>query len=606
MTLRLRPTVNRASGKEYNRIFIVEDRKHWNACSMYYNRETDLVLTMDLGLLKLIEGEKGTVFFVDQLLEKKCGEELNYALHDFLHRWYLDEDGNDLFAYKGISVSGAFLLNIINDVSYNYHFFINLAAIKKIQFSEMICAVGDKVVTEWIMRLYPAARQINEPLKKNELPTYYFPVSKWMTSKVETDSLGRRARRLGVGIIETIKAMRDFLRPDNRPAIFIQNYYPTTPIISHFKENKKVKLILASYTSMKSAITERRVLFNNKKVRNGSVAESLRRFETMKRHELVIEGFNIAEILYESIGALLPDLIEKAYSRLESIIRYFRKIDLRVMVPVTELWLENKLLINYCQHHQIPVFLIINGILCNSYAYDAKDIDWVNCYGEAIKQDYFQGKNNAICLGDPRMDYYSMQQQKSINRESPTIIIGAGAYNMNDMNSYLAYEFDFLYDLMEVLSELEQEGYKHQVVLKVRENGYVSQYNDLLAEYFPHLNVRIERELPFRAIIKEADLYISFYSQTLLEASILGIPSLYYKMDQHIINRPFDGNSELVTALNKEELKENIYAFYKSDSRYNKFLDKNVLSQYIGKLDGMNLQRNIDFINSFLPKEKND
>lgn len=604
MTPRLNTAASHISEREYNRVFVVEDRKHWNTCSMHYNPGTDLVLTMDLGLLKLIEKQKGTVHFVDNLLDREDAEKLNYELHDFFHKWYFDKNGNDPFAYKGISVSGAFLLNIVNDVSYNYHFFINLAMLKHFRGSEMICAVSDEVVRQWIGRLYPAARFTETTAKETEQPTYYFPVSKWMTSKVETDSLPRKMRRWGVGIIETLKSARDFLLPDHRPAVFIQNYYPTNPIIEHFKQRDEVKLILASYTDLKNAVKERRVLYNNKKVRDGSVEASLQKLGTINRRELMIDGFDIAPALYDSIITLLPDLLQKAYSRLESIAKYFRKSDLRLMVPVTELWLENKLLINYCRHNRIPVFLITNGILYNNYAYDGKDVEWVNCYGEAIRLDYFQGRENAVCLGDPRMDYYSTQQQKTVNRQSPIIIIGAGAYNMTDMNSYLAYEFDFLYDLLDVLDELKREGYRHQVVLKVRENGYVSQYNSFLSEYFPQLNVRVERELPFKTVIREADFYITFYSQTLLEAAMLGIPALYYKKDQHIINRPFDGYSEVVTAFSKKELKDAIYAFYKTDNRYNKFMDKKVLEKYIGFLDGKNLQRNIDFINSFLRKEK--
>lgn len=591
--------------RDFNRVFIVEDRNHWNSCKPLFNEETDLVLVIDLGLMKMLEKEKIEVFYLDNILDRNYLEERNYELHHFLNKWYLDKDGNDIIVYKGVPVGSAYLLNILNDVTYNFHFFIYLSAVKVVSCREIICAVTDEVIKKWVKILFPAARFIEE-VDGSEVPAYYFPISAWMEEKMKTDTFVKKIKRWGVGLFEYIGRVRETLMRNDAPAIYLQNYHPTFPIIDELKKNRDVKVIMANYSSPVNALKERRVFYRNRTIPADIIESSLTAFKNRSFYDWKIDGFDIGANLLELIVPKLPKLLQSAFSRIEDIENYFGPQDVRLMVPVTELWLENNLIINYCKLKGIPVYMIINGLLVNNFSYDARRVDWVNSYSEAIKEDYFGGMDNAICLGDPRMDHYSNQQPKVIDRENPVIIIGAGGYNLIDMNSYLAYEFDFLYDLLEVLSDLEGEGYKHSIVLKVRENGYVSQYSRFLDEYFPHMKVRIEQQKPFKEVIAEADFYLSFYSQTLFEASILGIPALYYKKDQHIINKPFDSKSELVTAFDKTSLKEKIIAFYKKDPIYDVFLKKSVLEKYIGKLDGKNLDRNLQFINRFLSKNRKE
>ena len=101
-------------------------------------------------------------------------------------------------------------------------------------------------------------------------------------------------------------------------------------------------------------------------------------------------------------------------------------------------------------------------------------------------------------------------------------------------------------------------------------------------------------------IFKKTDLYISIYSQTLFEASCLGIPVIYYKKDKEYLDAPFDLKSELVTVRSVAELKQVFIDFKNSNSRFDGFLNKTVMEKYIGPLDGNNTARNIDYIYGLL------
>ena len=246
--------------------------------------------------------------------------------------------------------------------------------------------------------------------------------------------------------------------------------------------------------------------------------------------------------------------------------------------------------------------MVANGLLNFAFENDGKKTDFLNCYGVAITEDYLKNSKQGVSLGDPRMDSYVFSEGKEINREMPTITIGAAGYNNIDLNSYLAFEYDFLSDILDVISGLRLIGYENKVLLKVRTNGYSETYTKFINEYFPNLEVRVERDIPFSEVLEETDLYISIYSQTLFEASMMGIPVIYFKKDSQFMNRPFDGNCELVTAYDKVNLQEFIIKFYERDPVFDDFLNKENMSKYIGPLDGKNVERNVSFIDELFDK----
>ena len=251
-----------------------------------------------------------------------------------------------------------------------------------------------------------------------------------------------------------------------------------------------------------------------------------------------------------------------------------------------------------CKKRGIPSYLIINGFLSGNFLDEGKYATIINSYSVSIKEHYFHGMNNIVCLGDPRMDdYVTLTSNRIVNRKSPTVTIGASGFNIIDLNSYVAIEFEFLWDVLQALRIIKNKGVALRVAIKVRPNGYLEQYEEFTNEYFPGLVDEIHDTIPMRNVLEKTDFYISIYSQTLFEASCLGIPCLYYKKDTEIINDPpFDGYSELVTVGNVEDLIDAITDFRSGDQRYDAFLERRVMEKYIGPLDGKNGERNIDYI----------
>ena len=104
-------------------------------------------------------------------------------------------------------------------------------------------------------------------------------------------------------------------------------------------------------------------------------------------------------------------------------------------------------------------------------------------------------------------------------------------------------------------------------------------------------------------MLERADFYISIYSQTLFEASCLGVPALYYRKDTEIMFAPFDGKSELVTVDNVDDLVGALEEFRAGGSRFDAFLRREVMEKYIGPLDGCCFERNLLQIEKLLFQE---
>ena len=117
------------------------------------------------------------------------------------------------------------------------------------------------------------------------------------------------------------------------------------------------------------------------------------------------------------------------------------------------------------------------------------------------------------------------------------------------------------------------------------------------------MSVSLFDSIPINQIYERVDFFISIYSQSLFEASCLGIPVLYYKNDTQYFQPPFDGESEIVTGFTPDDLISKIEAFYNRDAIYDSFKEKKIMGKYIGPLDGQNLKRNMDFIYSLMPDD---
>jgi hypothetical protein len=584
--------------KIFNDIYIVENRNYWQLCSLNCDKKHDLVLTIDFGLKQKLILEGYNVEFIDHIAHQSDLEEMNFKLHFFLENWHKDEKGNPILVFKKYNLGDALLLNIINEATYFCHFFFNLLAVKNLKFNEIHVYFRDPIIKN-ILDKARFKYKFHDYDINNEEQVYVFPIINWVKSKTSETFLFK-IKNIFANIIDRLFFLIIQFSKSTKTYIYIQKYYPTDPLIPHLNNFNDYKIILPNYPGLSSIFKYRRIHIQNSLVSKSQTNNLILNYINTSTQTWIYQEYKIDEMLKKIIIPILYNNINKAANIAMSIDKWFKFFNLKLMIAVTNFWVTNRLLMQYCFSKNIPVFTIINGQLNTSFTYEAKDSDYVNCYSDSMKRNYFGDKQTVFSLGDPRMDNYANLISKEINRKNPVIIIGTAGYDSTDLNSYLAYEFDFIYDILYSLQQLFDDGFSATIIIKVRANGYINMYKKFVKEYFPNILISLVQNNSFIEVIKTGDLYISIFSQTIFEAACFGIPAIYYKKDTQFIHEPFDGNSELVTAKDIHELKKVIRLFYLNDEIFNKFLSKKILEKYIGPLDGLNRRRNIDFIHELI------
>lgn len=586
----------------YPQIFLVKDRNRWEECKELCEKDKDLVLVLDFGLFHCLSNSGYHVQYVDTQLKPDKLDALNVEMHQFLQKWFVDSQGKCLLHYQGFSIGDALLMNILNDITYFCHFVFHFIEIREINHQQLFAALDDDLIS--ILKKIGIPFTPIPSQQVNKYGSYWFPVITWMKLQLQPSGFKFWLKGMIRRCLDWALSIVDSIKKQPEKAIYIHQYYSTDLLIKHFLGIKSYSVINETYGRNISWWNQRRIYFKNGDDYCLESEKLIKEFESADKYVWHYNQVPISEFLYEIIHQHLVLEVNQAIGKIHSIVNYFKRRRLDLMIPISNLALENRLLMQYCFLHRIPVFTLLNGLQSLSFWFDAKDSNWVNCYGTSIQEDYYQHAPNALPLGDPRMDAYVNKKKKTINREKPIIVIGASGYNPLDLNSFLAVEFDFIHAILQALKELRLSGKEFSLIIKVRPNGYFHSYKELVDEFFSELETTIEQHVAFTSIIEKADLYISFYSQTLFEASLLGIPVIYYKNDKQQLFRPFDGYSEVVTAKSTKELQEKILHFFVGGDEYNSFLETSTMEQYIGPLDGQNTQRNIDFINSILVNYK--
>jgi hypothetical protein len=588
--------------KNYRNIFLVQNRAYWKTCPFPYDPGLDLVLTFDFAVLTEIKSYGGNGAYLDHLVDSETMERYNHDTYDFFAQWHRDADKRDLFVYKGIPFGNAFRMEIWNDITYNVRIFLNLLEIKKTNSERIYAGIEDECVLCYLKLL--SIKHYTWCLQNSlQYQEYYFPVFRWMMEKIHPSGAKQFLKTIIWRTLDILFQACDCILSSytRTNCIFVHRYYPTLKIIDFLKMKKDFRLILETYSKNFSFFKERRLPVDRLWIPGyyrDSAKKIMSSFLERKTAQWRIGDFDLASSLYQVILSRIVQSLPSYLFTIETIMRQFARKKLILMITTTNIGMTNCLILNYCHKNKIPSYLIINGLLWGSYLDEGKDATWINSYGNSIKQNYFKEMTNVVCLGDPRMDAYATVTKNRINYVNPTIVIGAGGFSNINLNSYVAFEFDFLNDIMNVCRDFMRAGKAFKLCIKVRANGYIDQYAAFLKEYYPDLSVTFCDKVSMKDLLINTDLYISIYSQTLFEASCLGIPALYYKKDTEENDPPFDGKSELVTAMSVSDLKEKMNLFFQRSSLYDSFREKSVMEKYIGSLDGCNLKRNIDFIYS--------
>ena len=572
------------------------------------------VVTLNFEVKKLAEslGIKST--YLDKIETSEKSHELNAEIAKFLENWYRDAQGRDIFNYQGIDFGRSFLLKIWSEVIYKASVFVNLEYLEIEKYSEVLIESNMQDVIHLFSWKHLEFTSIEHPKNLAEIQLF-FDITNYMDKAFALKDFKSTLRNT------LLKANRYFghlvattRRSKTSKVLYVQLYHPTKPIVDNLKKNRNYRIVtngVFGKTGISKYFTEQNVfaIRNFEKKHSYKAAQIIDRFKFEKNETERVskfENLTLEDYLLEVILELIQDETAVAIYSIEEILKFSQKNTISLYISIANLGTFETVLDEFCRLSGIPRFLIINGYLSNDHYIDSREADVINCYSESIRNDFYRNSSKAVALGDPRMDKYAIKlirgkQFSEKDYEKFTIGIGTAGYNNVDVISYLAFEFEFIHDVFQVLDHFKSLPVKEICIsLRVRSNGVRKQYVSFIEKFFPDMAVEIVEVMEFSEFIEGVDLYISTYSQTLFEAAAIGIPVIYFKKDLEVLNPPFDGNSELVTALDKISLLNCIEDVL--DERKASFatLSTKEIEKYFGSLDGQNLKRNIQLIDSLI------
>uniref|UniRef100_UPI0040478C12 hypothetical protein n=1 Tax=Algoriphagus sp. TaxID=1872435 RepID=UPI0040478C12 len=587
----------------FSNIYILDSYKWWDGID--FNLSNDLCLTFDFSLHEHIKQKGGNVFYIDHLIDKQIMHQHNFNFYDFFKRWHYDLNGNDIFTYRNIEFGFSLRLEIWNDLSYYLRLRYCLNELLNLNYNQLFVGTEVNQIVKILDKIGLNYSELNSQFfNSSSFDTYYFPIHQWLDEKVRYKGIRgfKYIVRDYLGFVQaSFVSLFDkiFVNKVKRPLIFVQEYHPTKKIVIALSKNSLIRVLLATFSKNFGFFRYIPVFKKDSHFLQIS-KDLLTKFQKSKTEKYFINNDDISNELYEIIENRVSSRLPNYLNSLDSIISYLQDENLKLIILVTNIGKTSTLIHCVGKNLGVPTYLIINGFMSGDFLDESKYANYVNSYSISIKNNFYKNMNNIFALGDPRMDTYFNVKTRLINRINPTITIGTSAHSIIDLNSFVAVEFEFLHQVLTAIHTVNNSGTDFNILIKVRANGYIEQYRSFVGKYFPGLKIVILDNGTMLDVFSKTDLYISLYSQTLIEASCVGIPVIYHKNDVEKIDPPFDNKSELVTTTTTSELIYAIKDFINNSDRFDNFLEKKILEKYIGPLDGNNLQRNLDFIYSLI------
>jgi hypothetical protein len=221
---------------------------------------------------------------------------------------------------------------------------------------------------------------------------------------------------------------------------------------------------------------------------------------------------------------------------------------------------EARLVLRVAQALQIPTLVINDGWKGDDYQQEGMAADRALAWSSSIARDYYRRRRHGhptLITGNPRSDEVSRRPRRApplVGEFLSSVLVGSFTFSPSDLNCRRSDPERFLEEVLDGIAASRRARGAH-VLVKLHPADRPDSYRDAL-ERFAELDLELRCQGDVIDLFGEADVYITTYSTSLLEAAAVGLLPVYYRVNQQRLHAPFADDERMAarTAASSQEL----------------------------------------------------
>jgi hypothetical protein len=246
-----------------------------------------------------------------------------------------------------------------------------------------------------------------------------------------------------------------------------------------------------------------------------------------------------------------------------------------------------RLLVRVAQTMSIPTFHLHDGYKADEFQREGFAADHALTWSESVRENYYGRRRGGVTVtGNPKADVAPRQLTSRPSRRR--VLVGSFTFSPIDLHCRRSDAETFLDEVLAGIGKSSLE--RPELTVKLHPADESAYYDQILGRHAA-LEPAVVAQGDVTAMFDDADVYITTYSTSLLEAVAVGLPVVYYHVNEQRLQPPFTGDDfmEQRTATTPRELAVLLdrppTEFADSDER------RRWCERYLGPLDGRSVRR---------------
>ena len=213
-----------------------------------------------------------------------------------------------------------------------------------------------------------------------------------------------------------------------------------------------------------------------------------------------------------------------------------------------------RLLVRVAQELDIPTFVINEGYKADEIQHEGFAADTALAWSEALRDGYFARRPDGVVVaGNPRRSREQPSAWRAPGSHPLRVLVGSFTFSPIDLNCRRSDAERFLEQVLAGIAAA-RPAVAREVVVKLHPADAEDHYGALQQKH-PNLDVRLVSHGDVVEQLADADVYVTTYSTSLLEAAGT-MPVIYFRVNEQRLMAPFSDDPYLAarTAASEAEL----------------------------------------------------